>query len=112
MTWQAYAFMAALAGGATAVLAKIGVEPVPPNLGMAVRPAVVMALAKTVVLMRGEQSAWSGISLRKVFEWELLVVASCGHLLADSSMCPPNSNRIADRSLSANSVSPRELNRE
>ena len=34
------------------------------------------------------------------------------YLPSDFSMCPPNSNRIADKSLSANSVSPRELKRE
>lgn len=66
MTWQGYAVLAALAGGATAVLAKMGVEAVPPNLAMAVRTAVVMCLAWAIVLVRGEQSAWSGISGRSL----------------------------------------------
>jgi len=41
-------------------------------------------------------------------------VAPRGYLYSpsDFSTCPPNSNRIADNSLSANAASPRELNRE
>ena len=42
MSWQAYALLAALSGGATAVLAKVGVAGVPSNLAMAVRTLVVL----------------------------------------------------------------------
>jgi hypothetical protein len=37
MGWSTYAFLAALFGGATAVLAKLGVAGVPSNLATAVR---------------------------------------------------------------------------
>jgi len=49
-----YAFMSAIAAGATAVLAKIGVRDVPSNLATAIRTAVVLVFAWGIVLARGE----------------------------------------------------------
>lgn len=67
MTWQMYAFLAALAGGATAILAKVGVEAVPPNLAMALRTSVVMVFAWVLVLLSGEQlQAWNRLSARSL----------------------------------------------
>ncbi len=43
----------------------------------------------------------------------VILLSSAGRCAPDDfSTCPPNSNRIADRSLSPNSDSPRELTRE
>jgi transporter family protein len=48
------AVISALAAGATAVLAKIGLEDVPANLANAVRTAIVLALSIGVVVFTGE----------------------------------------------------------
>jgi len=62
--WWAYALASALAAAATAILAKIGVEHVPSNLATAVRTAVVLVFAWTIVFARGEQSALRAVSGR------------------------------------------------
>jgi bacterial/archaeal transporter family protein len=72
--WQIYALLSALAGGATAVLAKVGVEAVPPNLAVAVRTLVVLVFAWVIVFLRGEQHAWSGLSTRSLV---YLVLSGC-----------------------------------
>lgn len=53
-TWLLYALVSALAAGATAILAKVGVQGVPSNLATAVRTAVVLVFAWGIVLARGE----------------------------------------------------------
>jgi transporter family protein len=53
-TWFVYALLSALAAGATAILAKVGVQGVPSNLATAVRTAVVLVFAWGIVLARGE----------------------------------------------------------
>jgi transporter family protein len=53
-TWYVYALLSALAAGATAILAKVGVQGVPSNLATAVRTAVVLVFAWGIVLARGE----------------------------------------------------------
>jgi bacterial/archaeal transporter family protein len=57
MPWWAFAFASAAAAGATAVLAKIGVEHVPSNLATAVRTMIVVAFAWGIVIARGEHQA-------------------------------------------------------
>jgi len=54
MHWMTYAFLSAIAAGATAVLAKIGVRDVPSNLATAIRTAVVLVFAWGIVFARGE----------------------------------------------------------
>ena len=54
MSWQIYAVISALAAGATAVLAKVGLEYVPSNLANAVRTAIVLALSIGIVVVTGE----------------------------------------------------------
>src|SRR6185369_14736880 len=66
MSWQAYALLSAIAAGATAVLAKLGVEGVPSNQATAVRTIVILALAWAIVLARGEHHALGGISRRSL----------------------------------------------
>lgn len=53
-TWLLYALLSALAAGATAILAKVGVQGVSSNLATAVRTAVVLVFAWGIVLARGE----------------------------------------------------------
>ena len=54
MSWQLYAVVSAIAAGATAVLAKVGLEGVPSNLATAVRTAMVLALTIGIVFATGE----------------------------------------------------------
>lgn len=64
MNWLAFALLSALAAGATAVLAKMGVRDVPSNLATAVRTTVVMAFAWGLVAVRGEASALGSVDRR------------------------------------------------
>ena len=63
-------------------------------------PGSLLTIAAGLIfgVLLGTLAAWSGAVL--------------GASLAFFSMWPPNSKRIADKSLSANSASPRELKRE
>ena len=54
MSWQIYAVVSAIAAGATAVLAKVGLEGVPSNLATAVRTAMVLVLAAGIAFATGE----------------------------------------------------------
>ena len=53
-SWIHYALLSAAAAGATAILAKVGVQGVPPNLATAVRTLVVLVFAWGIVFARGE----------------------------------------------------------
>jgi bacterial/archaeal transporter family protein len=64
MSWQVYALLSAVAAGATAVLAKVGIAGIPSNLATALRTAVVLVFAWGIVLARGEQQALATISSR------------------------------------------------
>jgi transporter family protein len=57
MNWVAYAFIGAVAAGATAILAKVGVAGVPSNLAVAIRTGVVLVLVSALVAVRGELTA-------------------------------------------------------
>lgn len=52
-SWIFYALLSAIAAGATAILAKLGVQGVPSDLATAVRTAVILLFAWSVVLARG-----------------------------------------------------------
>jgi transporter family protein len=54
MTWMFYALLSALAAGATAILAKVGVRDVPSNLATAIRTLIVVVFAWGIVVARGE----------------------------------------------------------
>jgi bacterial/archaeal transporter family protein len=62
--WQLYALLSALAAGATAVLAKLGVEGVPSNLATAIRTVVILIFAWAIAIGRGEHQALAGLSRR------------------------------------------------
>lgn len=51
-SWVLYALLSAMAAGATAILAKIGIQGVPSNLATAVRTVVVLVFAWGIVLAR------------------------------------------------------------
>jgi bacterial/archaeal transporter family protein len=74
MTWQVYALLSAIAAGATAVLAKIGIEGVPSNLATAIRTVVILVFASGIVLARGEHRALAAVSPRALV---FLVLSGC-----------------------------------
>lgn len=61
-----YALAAALAGSATAILAKIGIHGVPSNLAMALRTLVVLVFAWGIVLATQEHHALRELKPRSV----------------------------------------------
>lgn len=63
-SWIFYALLSAIAAGATAILAKLGVQGVPSDLATAVRTAVILLFAWSVVLARGEAVGLRDISGR------------------------------------------------
>ena len=63
-SWLIYALLSAVAAGATAILAKLGVRDVPSNLATAIRTVVVLVFAWGIALAGGEQRALPGLSLR------------------------------------------------
>jgi len=74
MTWQVYALLSAIAAGATAVLAKIGVEGVPSNLATAIRTVVILVFVSAIVAARGEHRALTAVSPRALL---FLVLSGC-----------------------------------
>ncbi len=64
MTWLGYALVSAVAAAVTAILAKLGVEGVPPTLATAVRTVVVVVFAWAMVIGLGEQRALPHVSRR------------------------------------------------
>lgn len=60
--WLTYAFAAAIFGGITSVLAKIGIRNVDSNLATALRTVVVVLFAWLMVFVVGSQNAISSIS--------------------------------------------------
>jgi bacterial/archaeal transporter family protein len=66
MAWVLYACLSAVAAAATAILAKIGIEGVPANLGTAIRTIVITVFAWAIVGATGEHRALSGISRRSL----------------------------------------------
>ena len=64
MHWVVYAFLAALAAGATAILAKIGIKDVPSNLATAIRTIVIVVFAWGLVFARGEAHGLRALSQR------------------------------------------------
>jgi transporter family protein len=64
MTWLGYALVSAVAAAITAILAKLGVEGVPPTLATAIRTVVVVVFAWAMVIGLGEQRALPHVSRR------------------------------------------------
>jgi len=64
MSYVAYALLAAVAAAFTAILAKVGVRDVPPQLATAVRTSVLLLFAWGLVVTTGEYRAVSKVSGR------------------------------------------------
>ncbi|MBQ2862188.1 MAG: EamA family transporter, partial [Oscillospiraceae bacterium] len=80
--WMIYAVLSAVFAAATSILAKIGIDGVESNLGTALRTIVVLAMAWTVVFMKGKQK-----DLRSIDKKELLFVCLSGIATGASWLC-------------------------
>jgi bacterial/archaeal transporter family protein len=67
MGWLAFAFVSAGAAALTAILAKVGVEGVPPNLATAIRTVVIVVFAWGIVIVGGEHHALAHVSRRSIW---------------------------------------------
>jgi transporter family protein len=54
--WWIYALLSAFFAAVTAILAKVGVKDINPNLATAIRTVVILLMAWGIVLVRGEYS--------------------------------------------------------
>ena len=80
--WILYAILSAVFAALTSVLAKIGISGVESNLGTAIRTAVVLIMAWTIVFSKGEQKQIKGINKK-----ELLFIALSGLATGASWLC-------------------------
>lgn len=80
--WIVYAVLSADFAALTSVLAKIGISGVESNLGTAIRTAVVLIMAWTIVFSKGEQKQIKGIDKK-----ELLFIALSGLATGASWLC-------------------------
>jgi bacterial/archaeal transporter family protein len=72
MNWLVWAVLSALFAAATALLAKIGVAHVDPNLATAIRTSVVLVFAWTIVLSLGSHAGLAHIERRS---WMFLIAS-------------------------------------
>ena len=80
--WILYAILSAVFAALTSVLAKIGISGVESNLGTAIRTAVVLIMAWTIVFSKGEQKQIKGIDKK-----ELLFIVLSGLATGASWLC-------------------------
>ena len=99
-SWILFALMSAAAAGATAVLAKIGVQGVPSNLATAVRTAVVLVFAWGIVVARGELAGLRELKGRTLLFLLLSGIATGLSWLATSRHCSWHRRRGWRRSTS------------
>lgn len=82
MNWLGYALLSALAAGFTAILAKLSVEDVPPNLATAIRTVFILVFAWLFAYARGEVRGLNAISSRGALFLVLSAVATAISWLA------------------------------
>ncbi len=64
MSWLFWAILSALFAGATAVLAKLGVAGIDPNLATAIRTTIVLVLTWTLVLIAAPAGSMAALTSR------------------------------------------------
>jgi transporter family protein len=72
MTWLLWAVLSALFAAATALLAKVGVADVDPNLATAIRTSVVVVFAWTIALALGSHTELTQVGRRS---WLFLIAS-------------------------------------
>jgi transporter family protein len=63
-SWWVYALLSAFFAALTTIFAKIGVENVSSNLATAIRTIIILLIAWTIVIVKGELSGWATLSRR------------------------------------------------
>ncbi len=71
--WWLYALLSALFAAFTAILSKVGVRGIEPDLATAIRTAVVVLLVWSIVLVKGGEIQLSGIS-----RWSVVALIASG----------------------------------
>jgi transporter family protein len=94
--WLVFALGSAVFGGATAILAKIGVEGIDSNLATFYRTLVVLAFAGIVVSFRGD---WTGSGAVSTRSWIFLALS--GLATAGSWLCYYRALQLAPASRGA-----------
>lgn len=80
--WLIFAFLSAVFAAATSILAKIGIENVPSNLGTTLRTVVVLVMAWAIVLGKGKAPLVKTVSKK-----DLLFLVLSGVATAASWLC-------------------------
>lgn len=81
-SWTIYAVLAAVFAALTSILAKVGISGVESNLGTAIRTAVVLVMAWSIVFAKGKQKG-----LRTIDRKELLFISLSGIATGASWLC-------------------------
>lgn len=71
--WWLYALLSALFAAFTAILSKVGVRGIEPDLATAIRTAVVVLLVWSIVLVKGGE-----IQLSSISRWSLVALIASG----------------------------------
>lgn len=91
--WFLFAFLSAVFAALTSILAKIGIEGINSNLATAIRTAVVLVMAWTIVFISGAQSHINDISKKS---WIFLILSGIATGL--SWLCYYKALQIGDAS--------------
>ena len=76
MTWHTYALIAAVTGGAAAVLIKAGAAPVPATTVVLFRTAIILVFSMVAAVWAGEHRSWRALPLRALGFLALSAVAT------------------------------------
>jgi transporter family protein len=91
MNWFGWALLSALFAALTAILAKIGVAEVNPNLATAIRTTVVLVMAWVVVAATSGKSDWTALTGRAWF-----FLAASGLMTGLSWLCYFRALKLGD----------------
>jgi len=72
--WVVYALLSAVFAALTSILTKLGIANVPASLATAIRTAVVLVMAWSIVFLTGQQQELTALGSRN---WLFLVISGC-----------------------------------
>ena len=91
MNWLAWALLSALFAALTAILAKIGVADVNPNLATAIRTSVILVLTWALALATSSRADWTALTGRA---W--IFLAASGLMTGLSWLCYFRALKLGD----------------
>jgi len=89
--WFVWALLSALFAALTAILAKVGVADVNPNLATAIRTTVILVITWALALATGSKADWSGLTARAWF-----YLAASGGMTGLSWLCYFRALKLGD----------------